>query len=142
VLTTEAIEDDAQINVSYSPTYQKLVWHEVRLVRNGVASDLLASAEKQLLPLQDDSDMRTLDDRLEWELHLHDIQVGDIIEYSYTVTGGNPIFGDYWSTMLYFTWRDGIGRFYQRVIHPADGPNTLKWKVIGGDQPPTVTTHS
>lgn len=82
----------SSISVNFDPSYQTLSFHKLIIHRRGKEVNVLPRAKFELLRREENMDRQVYDKSLDAMLNLEDVQVGDIVEYSYSVAGYNPIF--------------------------------------------------
>ncbi|CAM1352034.1 DUF3857 domain-containing protein [Tenacibaculum crassostreae] len=85
------IQNSSTINVVYDPNYQKLFFHTLFIIRNGEKINKLNSSEFNLLRRELNAENYIYDGSITAMTNISDVRVGDIIEYSYTIKGFNPI---------------------------------------------------
>ena len=86
-----------QFGIDYFPAYQKLHLHRVAILRGGQTIDRTASVNTRLLERETGIDAGMYGGAVTLQLLLDDIRVGDTLWLTYTVEGGNPVFGKQWS---------------------------------------------
>ncbi|XHS79055.1 DUF3857 domain-containing protein [Burkholderiaceae bacterium UC74_6] len=84
------LAESSEISIDFAPSYQRLILHHVQVRRANGVVDKLRPAAIQLLQRERDLEARILDGRRTAHLVLEDIRVGDIVDYDYTIEGGNP----------------------------------------------------
>lgn len=87
------LETGAQIQIDFDPTYEKLTLHHVRVRRNGAELDRLDVRKVQLLQRETGLERQIYDGRLTATLAVADVRLGDEIDFAYTLSGSNPVFG-------------------------------------------------
>lgn len=85
------IQSGSSINVVYDPLYQKLSFHSIRIVREGKEINKLIPEHFQIIRRELNAESYLYDGSLSALLNLADVRNGDIIDYSYTIKGFNPI---------------------------------------------------
>src|SRR3954466_1713778 len=91
-LTSETgVQNNSRITVDFDPSYQQLVFHHVDVKRGDRSINQLKAKKINLVQQEDDLDF-TYSGEISAVLILDDIRKGDVIEYSYTIKGFNPIF--------------------------------------------------
>ena len=83
----------ANIEVEFDPSYETLELHTIALVREGRAIDKLAGARVRILQREAELERRIYDGRKTASIFLDDVRVGDIVDYSFSLRGRNPVFG-------------------------------------------------
>ena len=82
-----------RVEVSFDPSYQKVVLHAFAVWRGGRRLDRLADARIELLRREAGLENESIDGRKTLLVILNDVRVGDIIEVSYSILGQNPVHG-------------------------------------------------
>ena len=127
----------AEFSLTFDPAYQRVEFHHIRLFRDGNAEERLDLEAMDILRLERDRDRALYDGRLTAIQHLRDVRVGDVIDYAYTVTGANPVFGDHYVQTLSLGWSIPVRQFRYRLLHPTDRP--LHHRLRGDDPPAPVS---
>lgn len=117
--TESALQDGSQLSVGYDPAYQTLAFHRLIIHRNGEAIDRLANQEFKLIQREEDHERQLYDSSLSALAVIEDTRVGDVMEYAFSVSGSNPVFGErfYWATTLSYTVP--IGHIHAIFRHPT-----------------------
>ncbi len=121
------LDQESQINISYDPIYEAVQLHAVVVKRDGVTIDMLQRARVSVLDHEDELDWQIYNGLKKINILLEDIRVGDVLEYSYTITGSNPVFNNVFGTDYRLQWsvpvaHVSLGIFWQK-------PNRLYSKV-------------
>ncbi|MEO5600595.1 MAG: DUF3857 domain-containing protein [Cyclobacteriaceae bacterium] len=127
ILTNEGIQEMSDISVEYDPSYQKLIFNQVIVHRNGKIIQQLRSPVRTIQREQS-MDRFLYDGSLTAIINLTDIRVGDIIEYAYTKRGYNPVFGGHLSKKIYFNYNVPYEKLFQRFLIPKSYPTDLKYQ--------------
>jgi len=136
-LTEGAVEDDSQITISVNPAYQTLTFHTLRIHRDGEVLDRLPKQEIKLLQRESRLDWNLFDGRLSAVIILDDLRVSDVVEYSYSLTGANPIFGHHFMDATYLEWTEPVETFQYRLLWPTD--RKLGFKAFRSEIKPEIT---
>lgn len=124
VLSEAGLSEASQISVDYEPSYEKIHWHRITLWRNGKPLDLLPRLKPTEMRREEEWDWGLLDGRITQLFSLEDVRTGDVVEYSYTREGDNPIFGDKASGSLWFRFGTPIARLHYRLLRNPGRPIT------------------
>jgi hypothetical protein len=120
MVNQSSVDRSAQVSLEIDPRHEKLLVHEVRVLRNGRAIDKLADARRSLLNRESNLDDRLIDGRVTLHLLLQDVRVGDVLDYSYTVERTDP-FGERGYNSGFMTqWAVPVRHFRLSVQHQAD----------------------
>lgn len=117
VITSDGVQAMSDISIDFDPAYQKLLLHHVTVHREGKKIDQRANAI-QVLQREQSMDRFLYDGSLTAVINLRDIRVGDIIEYSYSRRGYNPVYDGHLSRKILFDYTLPYEKFYQRLIIP------------------------
>jgi hypothetical protein len=132
-LTSEGVQEMSDLSISYDPSYQTLIFHSLKIIRNGHSINKLNFRDIKVIQREENMDRYLYDGRLTAIANLTDIRVGDIIDYSYSVCGDNPIFGGIYNK-IYLQYAIPIELFIHRLLVPEDRKLRLKYK-NGAAQP-------
>lgn len=127
VLRDNALGDAGQISLYYQPEYQSLALNHLEVWRDGQRLDLRRRAHYAQLRREGDLEQGLLDGALTLNISLPDLRVGDRIDYGYTVSGSNPVFGRGYFDSYTARYDVPLGARRLRVRYPAGMP--LNWKV-------------
>ena len=92
VTSDAGLQEAAQIESDFDPSFQTLDWHDLQVRRGSAITDRLDLDKIKIIQQELDLDRYEYNGRLTALLMLDDIRVGDIIDYSYTLHGRNPVF--------------------------------------------------
>jgi len=94
-LITDAsgLSSAGRVEVSFDPSYQKVLLHAFAVWRDGRRLDRLADARIELLRREAGLENESIDGRKTLLVILNDVRVGDVVEISYSVVGHNPVHG-------------------------------------------------
>lgn len=92
ILTESGVENLSQISVEYDPAFEQLIFHSVRILRNGQSINELQLSRIKTIQQEKELSRSIYNGTLTAVLILDDLRKGDVLEYSYTVKGFNPIF--------------------------------------------------
>jgi lipoprotein NlpI/transglutaminase-like putative cysteine protease len=145
------LQDGARFEVLFDPSYQRLTFHDIDLIRNGAKIDSLKPQNLSLLRREGRLEQSQYDGKVTASAVIAGAQVGDQLSYSYTITGSNPAFGDRFvsATTTRFT---STGADYVRLRYVYPSNRTLKFLItpnanradaaINGGLNETVITRS
>ncbi|APQ17003.1 DUF3857 domain-containing protein [Maribacter hydrothermalis] len=140
ILNTDGIQEMSDISTSYDPAFQKLEFHKAQVIRNGTIIDKLENAFINTYQRETNLERSLYDGSLTSVINLSDIRVGDIIEYSYTIKGFNPINKGNYSNLIYQEYTLPVNRIYSRIL--TDSKNSISFKLLNGAAEPKIQTSS
>lgn len=131
------VDGIANIEIEFDPSYEALELHTIALVREGRAIDKLAGANVHVLQREAELERRIYDGRKTASIFLDDVRAGDIVDYSYSLRGRNPVFGgrDYGAIGLRF--RVPVARLHARLL--GDNLSALRIETTNSPLEPVVT---
>lgn len=115
-LTEEALVNVSQIEFSYDPAYEKVFLHFVKIHRGNEIIDKTSTLELKELNEENERNNGILSGKKTLYCNLSDIRKNDIVEYSYSKIGKNPIMKDYFNFDLWLSYSVPVGKINMRVI--------------------------
>ncbi|OED36382.1 hypothetical protein AB833_27570 [Chromatiales bacterium (ex Bugula neritina AB1)] len=137
---TSGLDTSDPISIEFDPHYQQVELHQIRIIRDGNVIDQLKQGENiQLLQRETELDNGLYNGHQTLLLILDDQRVGDIVEYSYSKIGANPVFADH-----VFGWgrlQAGVpvGNYFFRIRFPEE--KSVKTKMYAGSVPVVKNTE-
>ncbi|MBW8779226.1 MAG: DUF3857 domain-containing protein [Burkholderiales bacterium] len=136
---TSALQQGGLIDLSFDPKYQRLVFHQVDIVRGSQRIDKLDPKKIHLLQREQQLERQVIDGRFTASLVLDDLRAGDRVEWSATVIGDNPVFGGRFVDTEWNAYGNApIGTWRLRVVAPAARDIHVR---VGDPATTTVTTR-
>lgn len=136
ILTSEGIQSMSDIEVTYDPSYQHLVFHSLRIIRDGKILERLSTTDIKLIQRETKHERSIYDGSLSAIINLDDVRELDIIEYSYSITGFNPIKKGRYSREYSHQFSVPVNHIVNRIVSSSDNP--LKYKLIEGAREPEI----
>ncbi len=134
-LSLDGVSEISDIDISFDPTYQKLVFHEVSIVRNGKRIQQLEKNEFRIIQRETDMERKIYNGRVSAILNLKDIRINDVVEYSFTIKGQHPSFkGEFFKTM-YLQYSEPTDKIAVRVLTDRN----LHFNYFNEGSEPTIT---
>jgi lipoprotein NlpI/transglutaminase-like putative cysteine protease len=125
------LETASQFQVEFDPTWQKLAFHRIRVIRAGKASERLEPRFIKLLQRESQLERQIYDGRMTASIVLDDIRVGDRIEASFSVRGRNPVFENRFVAREWMVAAKGpVALFHIRLLAPA--ARDIRWRAPAG----------
>jgi len=122
ILNAEGIQSNSDVTVSFDPSYQKVIFHKILINRGGKIIKKLGTSEIKLLQRETSLERSLYDGSLSAVINLTDVRENDIIDYSYSVVGFNPIKNGNYYANYYQQYSVPVNRIYTRlVIDEKDG---------------------
>ncbi len=114
------LQDGSQLEITYDPSYESVKIHSLLIHRGGTRQDRLSTQEFKVIQREQDHERQLYDSDLSVIALIEDTRVGDILEYSYSVTGMNPLFSEdiYWNFDT--SYQVPVGRIHAVLRVPHD----------------------
>ena len=122
LLDEGAVQDHSQIEIDFDPLYERITLHAVTVWRDGRAINQLQSRRIRVSQRESQADYQIYDGSLSLDVLLEDVRRGDIVEYSYTRRGANPVFGDHYMSAVTLQETVPLHRLEFRVLWPRGRP--------------------
>jgi transglutaminase-like putative cysteine protease len=122
VLTDAGVENVSDISVTYDPGYSRLAFNAVTIIRDGKRINALELSHVKLVQKETELSRHIYNGSVSAELFLEDVRKGDVIDYSYTITGWNPVMAGRFSYFLPTDFSYPFYNVYYKVIAPASRP--------------------
>lgn len=137
ITAKSGIQEMSDITIEYDPEYQQVVLHRLNLIRDGKTINKLNINDFNTLQRETNLEQHLYDGRVTAVNHLYDIREGDIIDYSYTTVGRNPIHKGNFGSIFYLQHTLPIAQIHLSVINPNN--SILNYEVKNGAPQPEIT---
>lgn len=137
-LSSEGVENNSDVSISIDPDYQTLIWHRLRILRDGQVIDLLPTQDFRISENQSDRANLIYDNTLEVLAIIEGTQKGDVLDYAYTISGRNPITGNQFTHWFSQQFSVPVDRIYSRIIQPKTVPPYRMRYMADPDSEPIV----
>lgn len=125
------IESNSNIRIRFNPAYETLHIHSIEVNRLGKRVNSVSRADVEVINVEDRQSSNIYSGEVEAVVLLKDIRVGDVIDYSYTVVGNNPVFADKFSAGATIGWSIPVDKVNVLVILPKD--RVIQSKIFKSD---------
>lgn len=140
-ITSESgVQSGASISIYFHPSFEKLIWHSIQLIRDGKVSNRLDRSRITLVPDETDPERAIYITSYTARIILDDVQVGDVIEFAWTTEGANPLLQGKYTGIYSMQWSFPIMRCVVRVLYPAN--RKLAFQPQNSGVQPTVVTKN
>lgn len=119
VVSPSGVQHASELSFDFDPTYQRLAFHEVAVIRNGVRMEQLRPAEIRVIDKEQEADDRIYDGLLSAVVFLKDVRPGDVLEYAWSLDGANPILNGKYADELELTSSIPTRLLRHRLLWPA-----------------------
>src|SRR5215471_25118 len=118
--SSEGVQNASEIKIHFEPTYQRLVIHYVRLLRQGRDVFSFNPADVRVIQQETDLDERIYTGELTAVVFLRDLRPGDTLDYAYSLEGANPILDGGFDDVLPLAYRAPV-RVLRHVVNVPAG---------------------
>lgn len=118
----EGLRELSSISVVFDPDYESLSFHSLRIHRGDRVIDRLEDAQFQILQRESKLERQIYDGSLTAHLILEDLRVGDVVEYSFSREGNNPVFDGRFSRHYSVQWQVPLLRHRLRFLTDEGNP--------------------
>lgn len=116
VVNQSGLQESSQVNINYDPSYQTLTFHSLLIHRDGKPFDALPKIKYSVLQREQELENSLYDGSLTANIIISDLRVGDVVEYSYSITGDNPIHAGAFYYRFYTQWTVTLRQLYFRLL--------------------------
>lgn len=127
VTSSKGLEKAGQISIYYDPGYQQIQLHQLNVIRDGNSINRHQQARITLVQTEHDLEKLLYHGETALNIVLPDLRVGDIVQYSYSLTGSNPVFADRFNTSQSVNWTVPLQQQHWRLIWQKPTPLVYKF---------------
>lgn len=135
--TAAGVQNASQISVDYDPSYQRVIFHYIHIIRGGKVINGLIPSAIRTIHQEKDIYKSIYNGALTAMIFLEDVRKGDRIEYAYSLQGFNKVFGDKYFETLDAGFSVPVTHLYYKLICPAG--RVLQIKNAGNVPDPVVS---
>ena len=130
IISEAGVQNNSELSINYDPAYSRLSLHSIRIIRQQDTINQLNLSKIKTIQQERELAMHSYDGSLSTILFLEDVRKGDIVEYSYTVTGFNPIFKGKYSRYLETSFSSPLYYLFYKLVVPAERTVNVKNSLI------------
>ncbi|HET9238207.1 MAG TPA: DUF3857 domain-containing protein [Oligoflexus sp.] len=126
------LDELSQIIADFDPGYEKLIFHHITIKRDQDQPVItLKPTDFEMIRREKDSERQIFDGTLTASYLLHDLRVGDVVDYAYSVVGQQPLLGKKYSGRHDLNWTVPVLEAQIRQIWPREA--SVQWKANRAD---------
>lgn len=118
-VTPELVAHAAKLTIEFNPLYQTLTIHRVELRRDGAWSNRFDAGRVSLARRESGFEQNLSDGMVSALVLLADVRAGDVVRFSYSIDGVNPIVADSDVYQFRLAWVHPILDRHVRLLHGA-----------------------
>lgn len=126
ILSESGVQDNSTVNIYYDPTFQQLTIHSIAIIRNGDSISKLNLQKIEIVHVEPELDEYIYNGQLQATLILDDVRKDDIIQYSYTLKGFNPVFQNKFQTFFDMQFSIPVYNLHYKIIAPQNRVLNIK----------------
>lgn len=135
VLSPSGVSNASELELDFDPTYQSLTVHEVTIVRNGRRIPALDFDDVRIIDKEDSASQRIYDGMRTALIFIKDVRPGDVLDYSWSIDGMNPILGGRYTDEFTLSAHVPTRLLRHRLLWETGRP--LQWR---GAEPTILTS--
>ncbi|WP_299547726.1 DUF3857 and transglutaminase domain-containing protein [Seonamhaeicola sp.] len=132
------IQNASNINVSYDPTYQKLKFHKINIIRGDAVINKLNVSNFQVMRRELNAENHLYDGSLSAVMNISDVRTDDVIDYAYSITGFNPIHKNKFSHSFYLSDFESVGKVNATLL----SKNEFDYKSFNTSKEPAISKEN
>lgn len=137
IVSEAGIQNGAEITINLDPAFERLDVHEITVWRNNQPLKRLSPGSFKMIANEQSLSRFIYQGSYSAYCILNDIRKGDRIEYSYSLTGRNPIFDEKFSTSVYLQSSQPVAHLYKAIL--ASPGRKLNFKTF--NKAPKMNTY-
>jgi Domain of Unknown Function with PDB structure (DUF3857) len=118
IISQAGVQNGSMISVTFNPSYEQLIFHCIQIIRKGEIINKLQLSKIKTVHQEEELSGFIYNGSLNAVLILEDVRKGDIIEYSYNITGFNPVFKNKYAGEFDMGYAVPIYELFYRLIVP------------------------
>lgn len=126
IISSAGVQNAAQVSINFDPSYQQLFFNTIHIIRGTKTLNKLQISKIKIVHQEKDLNNFIYNGTLNALLILEDVRQGDVIEYSYTLKGFNPIFNNKYSAEFGLQFSIPMYDIYYKLIVPAGRKMNIK----------------
>lgn len=116
IVSEAGIQNGSEISITFDPSFERLDVHDITVWRDGKPQTRLSAGAFKMIADETELSKFIYQGTYSAYCILRDIRKGDRIEYSYTLTGRNPIMGDKFCRSTYLQLGQPVAHIYVSVL--------------------------
>lgn len=103
VLSPTGVQNASEVSFDFDPTYERLVIHDISVIRDGKRKSVFDQASVRVIEKEDEQRDHLYDGILSAIAFVNDLRPGDVLDYSWSTEGANPLLGGHYADTLELT---------------------------------------
>jgi Domain of Unknown Function with PDB structure (DUF3857)/Protein of unknown function (DUF2569) len=140
ITNENGVQSASEVSVSFSPVFQRIVFHQINVIRNGQIVNQFSVNQIKLVQEETESENYQYNSEKRAFVVLEDIRKGDQIDFAYSVIGFNPVFKNKFHRTHYFYYGTPILNYFFEVLNNEQ--EKLNLHVFNKAADPVVTKEN
>ncbi len=119
----------SHIEIDFDPDYQTVEFHEISVFRDGQWIDKRSASRIDVLQREEGLADQIYDGTKTVNVFISDVRANDLVRYSFSRIGSNPVFDGHFSTELDLAWGVSLDKLHYRLLNLSG--HTLQFKTLG-----------
>jgi hypothetical protein len=126
IISGAGVQNGSQVSASFDPSYEQLIFHSISITRDGKSINKLQLSNIKTVHQEKELTNFIYNGSIDAVLILEDVRKGDIIEYSYTIKGFNPIFKNKFTDIISLEFGLPVYNIYYKLLVPPGRKINIK----------------
>lgn len=122
VVSPAGVQNGSEIAFDFDPSYQKLVIHDITVLRGDEHKKVLDPASIRVIEKEDGQSDHLYDGMLSAVAFVKDVRPGDLLDYSWSLEGSNALLGGRFADTFDLTADVPTRLIRHRLLFPASRP--------------------
>lgn len=131
IASVGGLQQFSNIEIRFDPSYQALKLHSVTIWRGKQRIQQLSSDVVKVLQRERSLEQLMFDGSKTANVFLEGVRVGDVVEYSYTLSGSNPVFAGHYFGEFDMQWNVPVHQIQTRLLVPSG--HSINTRVLHGE---------
>jgi transglutaminase-like putative cysteine protease len=118
ILSPSGVQNASEISFDFDPSYQHLMLHDITIFRDGQRKNVLDPASVRVIDKENEQSDHLYDGILSAIAFVKDVRPGDVLDYSWSVEGSNPLLGGRYADTFELTTDVPAKLIRHRLIFP------------------------
>ncbi|MDN3682235.1 DUF3857 domain-containing transglutaminase family protein [Vibrio tapetis subsp. quintayensis] len=119
-VNSRGVEDNSQISLTFAPSYEEVILHSLAIWRDGVRLNQLDKMEVKRFKQEKDLEQLLYNGDETYYIVLKNVEEGDVIDYSFSIKGTNPVFNGNVDSWFKIGWEVPVASSFIRILYPKN----------------------
>ena len=124
--TEQGLTGVSQVEVRFSPKFEQLTFHRLEVIRDGEVFNKLDQTKLKVFQQEERLNENIYSENWIALFILEDIRVGDVVNYSYSIDGTNPVLGEKKFGSSPMSWSVAVDQTQFRLLTKAKQQPQIK----------------